>query len=138
MSICLLDVNVLVALAWQIHSFHTVAKAWFDIHAVKGWATCPMTQLGFIRVSSNHRIIQPSLSPLAALEILELMLAHPSHVFWQDAMSAAEAFADISLSGYRQVTDAYLAKLAKSHGGRLVTFDRGIAQIDSNVLMIGA
>jgi predicted nucleic acid-binding protein len=96
----------------------------------------PSRKPDFVRVSSNQRIIQPSLTPSTALKAMELLVAHPNHVFWPDSLSASQALNGLSLSGYRQVTDAYLVGLANRNGGQLVTFDRGIPQISADVLVI--
>jgi toxin-antitoxin system PIN domain toxin len=84
MAVHLLDVNVLIALVWANHAHHGVAHAWFAQHAVQGWATCPMTQCGFVRISSNPRAIAEAVSPGVAAELLRRLAAHPNHVFWPD------------------------------------------------------
>jgi uncharacterized protein len=127
MAIHLLDVNVLVALAWSNHVHYAAAREWFAKNAAQGWATCPITQAGFVRVSANPRIVQASLTPAEALMTLSQMISHPAHVFWPDSLSVDVALQNQLLSGYRQVTDAYLAALAIHHNGRLATFDRAVA-----------
>lgn len=77
----LLDVNVLVALAFPNHVHHVVAHAWFDVHHSGGWATTPMTETGFVRVSSNQRVIAPAQTPRTALAVLARMCALPGHEF---------------------------------------------------------
>jgi hypothetical protein len=124
----LLDVNVLIALAWPHHVCHSQAHRWFERHASAGWATCPMTQTAFVRISSNPGIISAAVSPRDAHALLAVMMKHPTHQFWADDVSL-DAFSPelvASLVGHRQVTDAYLLKLSLEHEGRLATFNRGI------------
>ena len=124
----LLDVNALVALAWPNHVSHAAAHRWFARHGTHGWVTCPMTQTGFVRVSSNPLIIAAAVSPRDALDLLVAMTRHPDHRFWPDDVSLADLPAELraSLVGHRQVTDAFLLGLAIAHEGKLVTFDRGV------------
>jgi len=124
----LLDVNVLIALLDSDHVHHAAAAAWLDTHLKDGWASCPITQNGCIRIMS-----QPGYpNPLSAAEIAERLAeaaAGPGHRFWPDAVSMLDrAVIDRArLLGARQVTDAYLLALAVHNKGRFVTFDRSIA-----------
>src|SRR5437867_4019837 len=125
MSVCLLDVNTLVALLWTNHEQHDAARAWFLAHKRAGWATCPLTQTGFIRVSSNPRVFPDAPSPGKAAEILAANLGHANHHFWKDEIPFARAVAPFGagLLGHQQVTDAYLLGLAIRKRGVLATFD---------------
>jgi toxin-antitoxin system PIN domain toxin len=127
----LLDVNVLVALAWPNHVHHAAALDWFDEAGRGGFATCSVTQSGFIRVSSNRRAIPDARSPREAREILRRITALPGHVFWSDDIDIAtsEHIAWERLGSHAQVTDAHLLALALRHGGRLATFDRTMADL---------
>jgi toxin-antitoxin system PIN domain toxin len=129
--ISLLDVNVLVALAWPNHVHHEVAHRWFRKARSEGWATCPLTQTGFVRVSSNDRVLPGARSPIEAITLLEKMTRVPGHVFWSDDTSicASRFVSRKRLVGYRQVADAHLLALALRRGGRLATFDRGVLEI---------
>ena len=124
----LLDVNTLVALAWPNHVHHVAAQRWFRDRHAEGWATCPLTESGFVRVSSSPRATQESKSPAEAVLLLRRLVALDGHAFWADDVSLArdEHLAVERMVGYRQVTDAHLLVLAIHHGGRLVTFDRAI------------
>ena len=127
----LLDANVLIALAWPQHVSHAQAHRWFQRHASEAWATCPMTQSAFVRISSNPGIIAAAVSPHEAYALLARMMKHPAHKFWADGVSL-DAFPPelvASLVGHRQVTDAYLLRLCTEHEGRLATFDRGIRSL---------
>jgi toxin-antitoxin system PIN domain toxin len=127
----LLDTNLLIALAWPQHVHHAQAHEWFAKAARQAWSTCAITQLGFIRVSSNPKIIRDAVSPREALAVLKQIIAVPGHRFWPDQIAPADAavLSSLSLVGHRQVTDAYLLALAQHHGGRLATFDKGVAEL---------
>lgn len=131
MKPCLLDVNALVALAWPNHVHHAPVTEWFGAHHAGGWATCPLTESGFVRVSSNPLVTSEARSPAEALVVLREIVALPGHHFWHDDVSLAKA--DIidaaRLHGHRQVTDAHLLALTIRRGGRLVTFDGGIRHL---------
>ena len=77
----LLDVNVLVALAWSDHEFHATALRWFAAHGRKGWATCPMTQAGLVKILSNRAFSPKALTPVEALDLLGAAIEHPAHEF---------------------------------------------------------
>jgi toxin-antitoxin system PIN domain toxin len=130
MTAWLLDVNVLLALAWPNHLAHTVAVAWFAGSRDSAFATCPITESGFVRISLNPRVVSESKSAKAVLGILERFRALPNHVFWAEDLPVPAAIAPFELlAGFRQVTDAYLLALAAAKGGRLVTFDRALADL---------
>ena len=126
----LLDVNVLVALAWPNHMHHLAAHEWFAARSPKQWATCSLTQTGFVRVSSNPATTAEARTPAEAIELLELIVSLPGHVFWKDEVAMTDlSIPRDSLLGHRQVTDAHLVQLAVCHGGRLATFDRGLREL---------
>lgn len=127
----LLDVNVLVALAWPTHVGHRVARRWFDDRAGAGWATTPVTEIGFVRVSSNRRALPGSTSPGMAISLLSQLRALSAHEFWPDNVQlVTDRWTDAgTLTGHRQVTDAHLVALSLSRRGRLVTFDRGLVEL---------
>ena len=124
----LLDVNVLIAMAWPTHRDHEKVLEWLAHHAREGWATCPLTQASFVRILSNPTFSANALTPTDALTLLQANLAHPAHRFWADEVSlidSLEPFAQ-KLAGHQQVTDAYLLGLARHKKGKLVTMDRGV------------
>ena len=129
MTACLLDVNVLIALTWPTHVHHARARAWFEGRADSSWATCPLTELGFVRVSANPRIIADAVTPREAIAVLQDLRALPCHVFWPDTLSVEPSgpLASLSLVGHRQTTDAYLLALARANDGMLATLDAGLA-----------
>jgi uncharacterized protein len=129
----LLDVNVLTALLWPGHDHHDAAHRWFakDARAPRVWATCPITQLGFVRVASNPAFSADALTPSQALAVLADNLRHPAHRYWGAGppVPAALARAAAHLQGYRQVTDAYLVALARQQRGVVATFDKGLGDL---------
>jgi toxin-antitoxin system PIN domain toxin len=129
--VALLDVNLLVALAWPNHVHHRLAAGWFERNYVRGWATCPATQAGFTRVSSNHRVLPDARSPQEAMRLLAEITKLPHHVFWSDDVRFCESryVARAKLVGYTQVTDAHLLAIALRHKGCLATLDGGIRSI---------
>jgi len=127
----LLDVNVLVALAWPAHIHHESAHAWFDGRASAAWATCPSTQAGFVRVLSSPSFSPDALSPQQAFVHLERLVAAAGHAFWADdkSLSSSPFVAVERIAGTKQVTDAHLLAVALRHRGALATLDRGCRQI---------
>ncbi len=124
----LLDVNALVALAWDSHVHHAAVRAWFKANSSAGWATCPITESGFVRVSSNPIVLPSAISVDDARGVLSTLRAHPSHRFLTDDVSMSDS--DVpTIAGYRQVTDAHLLTLARRREMRLVTFDSSILAI---------
>jgi toxin-antitoxin system PIN domain toxin len=124
----LLDVNVLIALAWPEHGQHALARAWFARHSRKGWATCPLVQAGFVRIVSNPAFSRRAVSIQEAIEGLRTSLRDEAHQFWPDSIDFPQAMLALRepISGHQQVTDSYLVALAIHHRGKLATLDRGI------------
>ena len=127
----LLDTNVLIALFWPSHAQHDRAMKWFARHRAKGWATCPLTEAGFVRIVSNAAFSRDAVTPREAAGVLAANTAAKDHAFWPDELSFAEAiaFAGARLVGHQQVTDAYLLGLALRRGGMLATLDERIAAL---------
>jgi toxin-antitoxin system PIN domain toxin len=127
MSIALLDVNALLALLWENHVFHAQMTRWFVSKENRGWATCPITELGFVRIVSNVAYMKPAPSIRSALDLLQNTTnASKNHQFWVDdlALSALSPSIRRCLQGHKQITDSYLLTLAMHHKAKLVTFDR--------------
>lgn len=123
----LLDVNVLIAVLDPDHAFHRTASAWLAEHAEWGWASCPLTQNGCIRVMSQPGYTSP-VSMVMVMAHLQAMCAADAHRFLPDDISllSPQAFNHAHLYGHRQITDVYLLGLAVRHEARLVTFDARI------------
>jgi toxin-antitoxin system PIN domain toxin len=124
----LLDLNILTALLWPAHEHHEAAHKWFSSRSNARWATCSLTQLGFVRIVSNPAFSRDALAPAKAVALLAQNLTHVAHEFWTESLQVPAAVKGIepALQGHQQVTDAYLLALASRHKGVLATFDRGL------------
>ena len=125
--VALLDVNVLVALLDAAHVHHPVATQWLSDHLDEGWASCPLTQNGCIRILSQAAY--PNRAPAAEVAArLAEATQHPAHQFWPDAISLLTPGLMVwrQLLTGRHITDAYLLALAVQNQGRFVTLDQGI------------
>lgn len=126
----LLDTNVLIALAWPNHVHHAEVTEWFGRKAAAGFRTCPITQTGFVRISSNPSFSSAAVLPADGIALLQRIIALPGHGFWADDVSGPDALAVYPVLGsHRQITDGYLLSLAVAHDGILATLDRGIAAL---------
>jgi toxin-antitoxin system PIN domain toxin len=126
-STSLLDANFLVALIVADHVHHALAEEWFA-RDTNDFATCPTTQSAFVRFLTRE-----GATATESVTVLSQLTAHARHQFWSDDLSLR----DIGLAGvvgHRQITDAYLASLARAHEARLVTLDRGLAAIHPDVV----
>lgn len=123
----LLDVNALVALAWDTHVHHEAIAAWFD-GGNGPWATCPVSEAGFVRISSNPKVLVGALSVDEARSVMCDLRAVGSHRFLPNDVSLTDADAP-RIAGHRQVTDALLLTVARRAGVPLVTFDAAIVTL---------
>jgi uncharacterized protein len=126
--VALLDVNVLVALFDPDHVHHEVAHDWFADHGRAGWATCPVTESGFLRILSNPGYGSAISTPGDLAGRLRKFCRTAGHRLWpMDISLLDEARFDLSkVGGHRQLTDVHLLGLAHAHGGCLATFDRAV------------
>ena len=122
----LLDANVLIALLVEDHVHHGAAENWF-VGMSGNFATCPITQGSLMRL-----LIREGQPARAAQEILTGTTADPRHEFWPDDVPYT-VVPPQGIIGHRQVTDAYLAQLARAHGSRLATFDQAMAKFHLDV-----
>ena len=128
-KVFLIDINVLIARCDPAHEHYETVAAWFAEHRSVGWATCPLTENGFVRIVGNPAYPNCPGSPGAALEALQALIgALPNHCFFADEISLRDSFAFPDFRGItsRQVTDYYLLALAVHHGANFLTLDRGI------------
>jgi toxin-antitoxin system PIN domain toxin len=125
----LLDLNVLIALAWPQHVHHERAHAWFATLATT-WMTTPLTESGFVRLSTNPSVVTHRVSMHEALAMLAAMRGVAGHEFLPDASTlAAPTISLTALATSRQVTDAHLVNLAAASSARLATLDRGLERM---------
>jgi uncharacterized protein len=126
-SRALLDINVLLALLDSDHVEHERARRWLEQEIGSGWASCAITENGFVRIISQPRY--PSPVPAAqAIARLARATSTSSHEFWPCSVSllSEQVVERGRLLGPRQVTDAYLLALAVAHGGRFATFNQSV------------
>lgn len=129
MKTSLLDVNVLLALVWPNHRHHVAAHRWFDEVDDRHFATCSLTQLGFLRLSSNPSFTSEAVSPRDAIALLRKLSRTPEHEFWESP-SADDPKIFQHARGHQQVNDAWLIEVARQNGGYLATFDKPLALQD--------
>jgi len=124
----LLDVNVLIALLDADHSLHERTTHWFGSRARAGWASCPITENGCVRIMSHPGYPNP-LPVRAVMERLAEAASGTSHAFWPDDISLLDRKVTDStrIHGPRQITDVYLLALAVRRGGQFVTLDSSVS-----------
>ncbi len=125
----LLDANVLIALVVVEHVHHDAAAEWLSVSHAR-FATCPITQGSLVRFLLRNG--QPA---AAVRNIMSAIESADGHEFWPDSVS----FGAVELGGvvgHRQVTDAYLAQLARTRNGQLATLDSGLAYLHSDVALL--
>ncbi len=134
--VALLDINVLVALFDGAHIHHGTAHEWFGRHRAEGWATCPLTENGLVRVVSSGAYPGRRTSLQDAVERLRAFRRSDGHLFWEDSISLCDLslIETAGIAGAAQLTDVYLLALALRNDGRLATFDRRI----STAAVVGA
>ena len=122
----LLDVNVLIALAWDDHEHHSRAHAWFERVAKESFATCNVTQSGFVRLSLNPKVVHCQIGIADVFEMLKSFTGHPNHSFCEDGALQTELPLWQRVEGHAQVTDTNLLLITHRHGRKFVTLDDGI------------
>ena len=126
--ISLLHVNILIALFDAAHQRHDDAHHWMELNRKNGWATCPITQNGCIRIIS-----QPGYSGQLSIHDISNRLWNSTNVedhhFFQDSISLCDPtkFHHTKIKSSKALTDLYLLGLAVENDARLVTFDTRIA-----------
>ncbi|MGB6538977.1 MAG: TA system VapC family ribonuclease toxin [Xanthobacteraceae bacterium] len=124
----LLDVNFLIAIIDEGHEHHRKAHEWWSANISDGWATCPLTENGMVRVMSQSGYKAP-ISATFAIDLLAEQISKSDHAFWADDISLRdnEWIDPDRILGPNQITDAYLLALAVKNGGRLATLDRSVS-----------
>jgi hypothetical protein len=144
----LLDLNVLIALVDSGHQHYQKTQNWFISSGKDHIGLCPLTEAGFLRITTNPAYRPAPRTIEEAIAILQVLkkhprFAHPLFGYWEINKSWVEVTAPfaVRISGHRQITDAYLLGLAIKENGVLVTFDQGIkrmagAEFSQNVLLL--
>jgi toxin-antitoxin system PIN domain toxin len=128
----LLDVNVLVALAFPEHTSHQKAHAWFRREPRLQWATCSLTQAGFLRVAS--RTLGGKRDCVGqALAGLERDCQSSGHEYWPDDVDLRGLSEPLRsrMIGPNEIADMQLVMLANRYRGQLATFDTGVRELVS-------
>jgi len=127
----LLDTNVLIPLLWPMHTEQSKARGWFMANAADSFATCSLTQAGFLRITSSLVVTGERYSLSDSRALLLDFTSRSGHTFWPTTISIFEATAPFErrMHGPKQITDAYLLGIARHHGGRLATFDKAVKSL---------
>ena len=126
MTIYLLDINLLLALSDSMHVHHDAAHRWFAEIGKRAWATCPITENGYVRIVSHPNYPNRPGDVSTVLAILNLFCASKGHYFWAEDISLTTLLQPDVVVTHNQVTDLYLLGLAVHNGGKLATLDRHI------------
>lgn len=131
----LLDVNVLIALGDEAHDFHRHTVDWFSLDPQRAWATCPITENGFVRIIGHRNYPGFREGTTAARELLEVLCLLRGHQFWPDDLSLRDRNTFPKLPDSRHLNDCYLLALAVQRKGRFVTLD---GNVDASLVRGGA
>jgi hypothetical protein len=126
MTTCLLDINVLLALTDPMHVHHELSHQWFAVQGQQAWATCPLTENGFLRIASHPNYPNRPGDVPTVLAILRQVCDTPGHHFWAADVSILDLLAPDAIITHAHVTDVYLLGLAVHHQGKLATLDQRI------------
>lgn len=129
---------MLLALAWPNHQFHDASRAWLKRDGKRGWWTCALTELGFVRLSCNPAFTSHPRTPAEAVALLKLLTAHAHHRFLEELAPVSSLLPSDRMVGHQQVTDGYLLALAARRRLNLATFDNRLRALGSpqRVLLI--
>lgn len=126
MTTYLLDVNLLLALSDPMHIHHESVHRWFAEKGRQSWATCPLTENGFIRVASHPNYPNRPGDVTAVLDIVHQLREAPGHHFWSEDISILQILESDAIITHAQITDVYLLGLAVHKRGKLATLDQRI------------
>jgi hypothetical protein len=129
------DINLLLATIDPDHEHHQLARGWFNQHRFSGWATCPLTENGFVRILGHPNYPNGPGNTEIARSLLRELVRLPGHQFWADSLSICESVRFPALSGPKNITDVYLLGLAVAHDAQFVTLDQ---RIDPAMVKSGA
>lgn len=126
MTTYLLDVNLLLALSDPMHVHHESAHRWFADKGQRAWATCPLTENGFIRIASHPSYPNRPGDTTAVLAIFRRLCEALGHRFWSEDISILQVLEPDAIITHAQITDVYLLGLAVHKKGKLATLDQRI------------
>lgn len=126
----LLDVNCLLAVAWPNHQLHDSVCLWFEKQGPLGWRSCAVTELGFIRLSSNPAFTSAHVRPPAAVQLLDELRKFGRHSYLESPSPCRfENMKHSSVQGHKQTTDCYLIALAQSVECQLASIDKRLRHL---------
>jgi len=128
---------VLIALIDPAHVLHDRAHDWFAATGHTGWATCPITENGVLRIVGHPKYPNSPGTPAAVASVMRALRSLAGHEFWNDDVTLLD---DMRVQTDRlldssQVTDTYLLALASARSGKLATFNRRLV---TNAVVNGA
>ena len=126
MNTYLLDINLLLALSDPMHVHHDAAHKWFAKIRPRSWATCALTENGFVRIASHPRYPNRPGDVSIVLGLLRQLCALEGHQFWAEDITLRDTLKADSIITHAQITDVYLLGLAIHKGGKLASLDRHI------------
>jgi toxin-antitoxin system PIN domain toxin len=126
LTIYLLDINLLIALTDPMHVHHDLSHQWFAKKRKKGWATCPLTENGFVRIASHPNYPNRPGDVPTVFSILRQVCESPEHQFWADNLSLLDVLTPDAIITHAQITDIYLLGLAVHNNGKLASLDQRI------------
>ncbi len=126
MKVYLLDINLLLSLTDPMHVHHERSHRWFAQKGRRAWATCPITENGFVRIAGHPNYPNRPGDLPAVLWILRQICESPGHQFWNEDLSILDILEPGAILPHSQITDAYLLGLAVHKGGQLATLDQRI------------
>ncbi len=126
MTTYLLDINLLLALSDPMHLHHEAAHRWFAATGSASWATCPLTENGFVRISSHPKYPNRPGDVAIVLDILRQFCASESHYFWPENVTLRDIIVPDAVITHNHITDVYLLGLSVHHNGKLATLDQHI------------
>ena len=131
MTCYLLDTNVLLPFLWPRHTEQARVRSWFLTNASSAFATCSLTQAGFLRLTTNPEAVREKYTLQQARALLFAFVQQPGHIFWPTTIDVFEALQPFEsrMQGPKQITDAYLLGIAKHYGGKLVTMDEAMKSL---------
>ena len=124
----LLDANVLIALCDELHAHHLDTNRWFQSHGRLSWATCPLTENAFVRITSKPSYPRGTGSVTEQMSVLRELCQIPGHQFWPDDISLIQnkVWSNSDHAHSADLTDLYLIALAVKRGAKFATLDRAI------------
>jgi len=125
-TVYLLDINLLLALMDPMHVHHEPSHQWFAENGQQAWATCPLTENGFIRIAGHPNYPNRPGDITAVFSILRQLCEAAGHYFWPEDLSILDILTPDSIITHNQITDVYLLGLAVHNKGKLATLDRRI------------